>query len=262
MTVLVDDVRLETWPREGVQFRVYLSTKTIPLETDLVGTTQRAIWPSAVLSPGTSYSWQIVMLVDGNETRSPVWRFTTAPVGPVDRFAWRILADPNYAGHPFPVVLEAVDASGRVVPDYSSRTTVGGQADGGAPPQVVISELIEDGTAMSLAEGQPGATTAQVRLLFPLNTNLTVTLTASPTDQIVLAPEVVVAAGSTEAEFEVLAPDNVLLDGTRAIVVSAAASWARTCRSPSNGFRRLTALTTISTAWGAGSMPISHRPST
>ncbi len=453
MTALVDEVRVETWPREGTQFRVYLSTNAIPLASDLVGTIGRAIWSSAVLAPGTTYFWQVAMLVDGSETRSPVWQFTTAPAGSVARFAWRIPAGQAYAGYPFPVVLEAVDAAGRMVPDYSGRAVVGGQADRSEPPQVVISELIEDGTALSLVElanasaapvdlsgwrlafydatlwpapkaefafpsfplvqpgavvtvrsggtapgtaprfrlgtplnwgwtttnslaaallrnpagnvvdfvcaggawpedirlpvpvpagewvgaplatpaarrgdshqrlmgddrnqpsdwvlgipsanelnpglpsplfsgrsalsiepgtvelangswtglvtvpsagpgvvltaantnglagcspafevraspplhlalpahvteGGPDALSAQVRLLFPLSTNLTVTLTASQTDQIVLPPEVVVAAGSTETDFVVGALDNLLLDGTRAIVVSAAA---------------------------------------
>ncbi len=106
---------------------VYFGTNSTPGPNQFQGSTTNASWNLPLLSPQTTYYWQIVAH-QGGTTTGPVWQFTTAAV---DHFVWNTIASPQYVNQPFTVTVTANDAFNRTVSNFTSRVSLLAIAGGG-----------------------------------------------------------------------------------------------------------------------------------
>ena len=85
---------------------VYFGTNPTPGSAEFQGSTTNSSWPLPMLSPLTTYYWQIVAYRVGSATGA-VWQFTTAGV---DHFVWNTIPSPQYVNQPFGVTITAEDS--------------------------------------------------------------------------------------------------------------------------------------------------------
>src|SRR5581483_3748896 len=116
LNVHLDNVSLQvTVPSPGLTNDVFFGTNPTPGAAEYQGSTANSTWPLPQLAPLTTYYWQIVAH-HGGVGAGPVWQFTTAGV---DHFAWNPISSPQTVNGPFSATLQAVDAFGSTVSNYT-----------------------------------------------------------------------------------------------------------------------------------------------
>ena len=99
----------------GVSNEVYFGTNPTPGPADFQGITTNTSWPLPLLSPETTYYWQIVAHKTGTNV-GPVWQFTTAGV---DHFAWAPIGSLQFTDAPISVTITALDVFNSVVSNFT-----------------------------------------------------------------------------------------------------------------------------------------------
>jgi len=107
---------------------VYFGTNPTPGQNQYVGTTTSTNWNLPMLSPLTTYYWQVVARKAGT-TAGPVWQFTTAGV---DHFTWNTIPSPQYVNQPFSVTVTARDAFNNIVSNYTGPGGLSASSMGGS----------------------------------------------------------------------------------------------------------------------------------
>ncbi len=103
---------------------VYFGTNPTPGPQQFQGSTTNFSWPLPLLSPLTTYYWQIVAHRVGSATGA-VWQFTTAGV---DHFVWNTVSSPQYVNQPFGVTVTALDAFNTTVSNFTGRVGLSGRS--------------------------------------------------------------------------------------------------------------------------------------
>jgi hypothetical protein len=106
---------------------VYFGTNPTPGPQQFQGSTTNSSWNLPLLSPQTTYYWQIVAH-RGGTTTGAVWQFTTAGV---DHFVWSAIPSPQYANQPFTVTVAANDAFNSTVSNFTGTVFLRATAGGG-----------------------------------------------------------------------------------------------------------------------------------
>ena len=110
-----DNVSVRVGDTGPVTYDVYLGTNSIPGVSDFLGTVSNGTFALPQLLPERTYSWRVNARMGANVFNGPIWRFTTAPVGPLDHFTWESIASPQSPGAPINVTLSARDAAENLV---------------------------------------------------------------------------------------------------------------------------------------------------
>ncbi len=114
--VHLDNVSLQVSSVEaGVSNDVYFGTNPSPGPVEFQGTTTNTSWPLPLLSPETTYYWQIVAHKTGTNV-GPVWQFTTAGV---DHFDWAPIGSLQFTDAPISVTITALDVFNSVVSNFT-----------------------------------------------------------------------------------------------------------------------------------------------
>src|SRR5260221_10711325 len=90
----------------------------------------------------------------------------------------------------------------------------------GVPARRLIVSVPNEATEGDGVLFQQGA----VRLFFPAETDLTVSLASSDTSAVRVPAAVTIPAGATQAAFDLFIQDDSILDGNRNVLISAAAN--------------------------------------
>ena len=106
---------------------VYFGTNPVPGPAEFLGTTTGTSWPLPLLSPATTYYWQVVSHRIG-ATASPVWQFTTRGL---HHFAMSSIAGTQYVGLPFAITITAKDEFESTVSNFTGAAQLAGQNGSG-----------------------------------------------------------------------------------------------------------------------------------
>jgi hypothetical protein len=131
----VDNVSLATTtstPTGNATNDVYFGTSPAPGAPQYQGSTTNSSWTLPLLSPFTTYYWQIVSH-NGGTSAGPIWQFTTASV---DHFALSAVASPQVAGQPFNLTVTAQDAFNNTVSNFTGNVSL--QCSSGGSPATSI----------------------------------------------------------------------------------------------------------------------------
>jgi uncharacterized repeat protein (TIGR01451 family) len=112
----------------GITNDVYFGTNPTPGPAEFKGSTTNSSWTLPLLSPLTTYYWQIVAHKGGTAT-GPVWQFTTKGV---DHFVWAPVTSPQLVNQPFGAAITAKDAFNTTVSNFNGSATLsatGGQSE-------------------------------------------------------------------------------------------------------------------------------------
>jgi len=104
----------------GVTNDVYFGTNPAPGPAEFQGSTTNSSWTLPLLSPLTTYYWQIVARKGGTAT-GPVWQFTTRGV---DHFAWSPIASPQVVNQPINATVTAKDAFNTTVSNFNGTVSL------------------------------------------------------------------------------------------------------------------------------------------
>lgn len=141
ITLALDDIRLDTFrpddPGDGPEFVVRFAEGT-PASLPEVARVRVPRWTPPRLAPGSTYSWQVVEILDGRERPGPVWTFSTPSAGPAAGFGWFLESTAQVANRPFSVRLEAQDPAGQSVGTYAGAPLLAALAPGGREAGVLI----------------------------------------------------------------------------------------------------------------------------
>ena len=114
---------------------VYFGTNPTPSPAELQGNTTNSSWTLLLLSPLTTYYWQIVAHRTGSATGA-VWQFTTAGA---DHFVWNTIPSPQLAGQPFTTTIAAKDAFNTTVTNFTGSAAL--SASAATASGIVITEI-------------------------------------------------------------------------------------------------------------------------
>jgi uncharacterized repeat protein (TIGR01451 family) len=127
---------------------VYFGTNPTPGPAEYQGTTTNSSWQLPLLSPQTTYYWQIVAN-RGGSAMGPVWQFTTAGV---DHFGWNPISSPQFVGQPFGTAITAQDAFNQTVSNFTGQVSLAAGSSGGSTG-AFFSENFESGNFSSWVTG-------------------------------------------------------------------------------------------------------------
>ena len=133
---------------------VYFGMNPTPGPQQFQGSTTNSSWTLPLLSPLTTYYWQIVAH-RGGSTTGAVWQFTTAGV---DHFVWNTISSPQYVSRPFGVTVTAQDVFNRTVSNFTD--TVGFNVTGGSNSGALFVDGFENGNFSDWTIGSSTATRA------------------------------------------------------------------------------------------------------
>src|SRR5688572_18710729 len=85
-----DNVSVRVRDTGPVAYDVFFGTNAVPGSNEFRGTITTGGWALPQLLPQQTYFWRVNTRLGTNVFAGPVWRFTTAPVGPLDHFTWEI----------------------------------------------------------------------------------------------------------------------------------------------------------------------------
>src|ERR1019366_6211965 len=103
---------------------VYFGMNPTPGPQQFQGSTTNSSWTLPLLSPLTTYYWQIVAH-RGGSTTGAVWQFTTAGV---DHFVWTTIPSPQVVNQPFSATITAKDAFNTTVTNFTGPVQLGASA--------------------------------------------------------------------------------------------------------------------------------------
>jgi hypothetical protein len=118
-----DNVSVRVRDTGPVTYDVYFGTNATPGVADFQGNVSAGTFPLPQLLPQRTYFWRVNARMGANVFTGPVWRFTTAPVGPLDHFTWVPIASPQSPGAPIDVTLSARDAAENLVTNVIGPVT-------------------------------------------------------------------------------------------------------------------------------------------
>jgi hypothetical protein len=116
---------------------VYFGTSPTPGASQYQGSTTNSSWTLPLLSPLTTYYWQIVSH-NGTTTAGPVWQFTTAGL---DHFGLGAVSSPQVVNRPFNLTITAQDKFNNTITSFVGLVTL--QCSSGAGSLI---EGFESGT--------------------------------------------------------------------------------------------------------------------
>jgi len=132
---------------------VYFGTNPTPGPQQFQGSTTNSLWTLPLLSPLTTYYWQIVAHRGGSATGA-VWQFTTAGV---DHFVWNTISSPQYVSQPFGVTVTAQDVFNRTVSNFNGRVGLSGWSGSSGLGQLVTFDDLS-GSGLPVPIGYGGLT--------------------------------------------------------------------------------------------------------
>lgn len=115
----LDNISIRVRDSGAFTYQIYFGATNVLTTNHFVGSTTNGSWSLPQLNPQTTYYWRVNAQQGTNQIVGPVWRFTTAPVGPVDHFAWDSTSSPQSAGASIPVKVTALDAANNVVTSFA-----------------------------------------------------------------------------------------------------------------------------------------------
>jgi uncharacterized repeat protein (TIGR01451 family) len=130
-------------PGEIISNDVYFGTSPTLGAGQLLGTTTNTTWTLPLLSPLTTYYWQVVARKTA-QTAGPVWQFTTRGV---DHFVWDAVSSPQYVSQPFSVKVTAKDEFENTVSNFTGTASLvarGGGGGTGGPLTILYFENVNN----------------------------------------------------------------------------------------------------------------------
>ena len=119
---------------------VYFGTNPTPGPAEFQGSTTNSSWTLPLLSPLTTYYWQIVAH-QGGSTTGAVWQFTTAGA---DHFVWNTIPSPQYVSQPFAVTVTAQDVLNRTVINFNGSVNLTDISGGGQITNRILGNISQD----------------------------------------------------------------------------------------------------------------------
>ena len=119
-----DNVSVRVRDTGALTYDVFFGTNAVPGSNDFRATVSTGSFSLPQLQPLKTYFWRVDARMGTNVFAGPVWRFTTAPIGPVDHFTWEPILSPQSPATAFSVSVTARDAFENVVTNYSGAATV------------------------------------------------------------------------------------------------------------------------------------------
>ena len=119
-----DNISVRVQNTGPVTYDVFFGTNAVPGTNQFRGNVAAGSFPLPQLLPQTTYFWRVDARFGTNVFAGPVWRFTTAPIGPVDHFTWEPILSTQSPAIPFNVSITARDAFENVVTNFSGTATL------------------------------------------------------------------------------------------------------------------------------------------
>jgi hypothetical protein len=119
-----DNISVRVRSTGPVTYDVFFGTNAVPTSNDFRGTVSSGSWTLPQLLPQRTYFWRVNSRIGTDVFNGPVWRFTTAPVGPLDHFALGPIASPQLSGVPVNVSLGARDAADNSITNLATTVTL------------------------------------------------------------------------------------------------------------------------------------------
>jgi uncharacterized repeat protein (TIGR01451 family) len=121
LDVHLDSVSVQVGGTTGsITNDVYFGTNPTPGPAEFKGSTTNSSWTLPLLSPLTTYYWQIVAHKGGTAT-GPVWQFTTRGV---DHFVWSPVSSPQVVNQPFSTSITAKDTFNTTVSNFNGTVSL------------------------------------------------------------------------------------------------------------------------------------------
>lgn len=126
---------------EPDSFDVYLGTTAVLGSGEKLGATTARGWPLPRLTRGVTYYWRVDSHRLADTTVGPVWQFTVAPVGGVDRFVWSGVPASTPVHSAFTATILAQDLYGDTVTSFAGTAALTTQTGAAS---ILITEAVFD----------------------------------------------------------------------------------------------------------------------
>jgi len=136
-----DNVSVRVRDTGPVAYDVFFGTNAVPGSNEFRGTITTGGWALPQLLPQQTYFWRVNTRLGTNVFAGPVWRFTTAPVGPLDHFTWESIPSPQSPGAPFTATVTARDAAENLIPNFEGQITLSGNTVTGTATNNLLGEV-------------------------------------------------------------------------------------------------------------------------
>lgn len=122
--VYYDNISVRIRDTGLVSYDVFFGTNSVPGSNEFRGTVNSGSFAPPPLLPRTTYFWRVDARFGTNVFAGSVWRFTTAPIGPVDHFTWDPILSTQAPAQPFNASVTARDAFENVVTNFAGAALV------------------------------------------------------------------------------------------------------------------------------------------
>lgn len=119
-----DNISLRVRDTGPASYDVFFGTNAVPGTNEFRGAVAVGSWPLPQLLPQTTYFWRVNARFGTNLFQGPVWRFATAPAGPLEHFTWDHVPSPQSPGAPFNISFSARDAADNLLSNFTGSVMV------------------------------------------------------------------------------------------------------------------------------------------